>query len=297
MLLGVVRRARGYRGGSRPIRSNVLAGRTVANLFYEPSTRTLVSFQLAARNLGAEVVNVSVASSSVVKGESLVDTIRTFDSLGLDALVMRHSEAGAPYLAARHFSGSILNAGDGLHAHPTQALLDILTLSDRFTDLSGLTVAMVGDILHSRVARSTAVALLTLGAAVRLCAPPTLLPEQGWLTLLRGGRPGTVSQTSSLAEALNGADAVMALRMQRERQAGGLLPDVKEYIREYGLSAERLSTLAPGAVLMHPGPVNEGVELHSDTITAPFSLIGEQVTNGVLVRMAVLELLLRGANG
>lgn len=293
-IMQVLDRARSYRGQSEPVKTSSLAGRTVASLFYEPSTRTLVSFQIAAQSLGAQVVNVAVASSSVVKGESLLDTVRTFDALGVDALVVRHAEAGAPYLAARYFSGCVINAGDGLHAHPTQALLDVLTLSDHFPDLSAITVAIVGDVLHSRVARSTAIALLTLGADVRFCAPPTLLPEEGWLNLLTADRPGNASQTSTLAEALEDADVVMALRMQRERQMGGLLPDVKEYIREYGLSAERLARLAPGALWMHPGPVNEGVELDPDVITAPFSLISEQVANGVLIRMAVLDMLLGG---
>ena len=289
----LLREAERLRSGSTD--PEPLRGRTVVNLFQEASTRTRVSFEIASQRLGARVVNVSASGSSLEKGESLTDTVRTFDALGADALVIRHSEAGAPYLAARHFSGSVLNAGDGWHAHPTQALLDAYTLRERFGELRGLRVAIVGDIIHSRVARSTALALLLLGAHVRLCGPPTLLPPRGWLgSLPPSERGGSVEQSASLPDALEGAHVVMALRMQRERQAAGLLPDLKEYVRRYGLTRERLSALAPGAPVMHPGPVNEGVELASELVAAGDSLISAQVSNGVLIRMAVLRLLLGG---
>ncbi len=282
----------------RPVRSRELAGQIVANLFYEASTRTRVSFEIAARNLGAEVVNVQPSGSSITKGESLVDTVRTLESLGADAIVIRHSEAGAPYLVSRHFDGAVVNAGDGLHAHPTQALLDLLTMRDRFGELRGLRVAIVGDVSHSRVARSTTIGLVLLGAHVRLCGPRTLLPPDGWLEYLpRSERGGGAVQTTSLAEALEGAQVVMALRMQRERQTGGLLPGLREFVRDYGLDREKLSRLAPGAVVMHPGPVNEGVELAPELIVAKDSLIGRQVANGVFVRMAVLRMLLGGERG
>lgn len=272
-----------------------LQGKVVVNLFYEASTRTRVSFELAARRLGAEVINIAESGSSITKGESLIDTVRTVEALGADAVVLRHPEAGAPYLLARHYGGAVVNAGDGRHAHPTQALLDLLTLRDRWQDLRGLRIAIVGDIVHSRVARSTAMALLLCGGDVRLCGPRTLLPTRDWLeTLPRSRRGGTVSQMLSLADALKDAQVVMALRMQRERQAAGLIPDVKEYVRLYGLSRDKLREQAPGALVMHPGPVNEGVEISPDLVASTGSLIERQVSNGVLVRMAVLDLLLGG---
>jgi aspartate carbamoyltransferase catalytic subunit len=270
-----------------------LRGRTVVNFFYEASTRTRLSFELAAKRLGAHVLNVSSGESSVTKGESLVDTARTLEALGADAVVLRHPEPGAPYLMARSFGGSVLNAGDGRHGHPTQALLDLLTMRQSFGDVRGLRVAIVGDIEHSRVARSTAVGLLLCGADVRLCGPRTLLPPDGWIGALpRSDRGGRITQTTSLAEALADAHVVMALRMQSERQAGGLLPSLKEFVTEYGLTAEKLARLAPDALVMHPGPANEGVEIAPDLMASPNSLISRQVSNGVLVRMAVLKLLL-----
>ena len=290
-------REAGARGETQTqtLRATSLRGRVVVNFFYEASTRTRLSFEIAAKKLGAEVVNVSSGESSVVKGESLVDTARTLSSLGVHAVVLRHPEPGAPYLFARHFAGSVLNAGDGRHAHPTQALLDALTLRRRFGELRGLPVAIVGDVEHSRVARSTVVALVLLGAHVRFCGPRTLLPPAGWADALPpSGRGGKVTQTTSLEEALAGARVVMGLRVQHERQGSGLLPGTGEYVRLYGLSRDRLSELAPGAVVMHPGPANEGVEIAPELMAAPESLVGEQVANGVLVRMAALRLLLGG---
>lgn len=274
---------------------DALRGRIMVNLFYEASTRTRVSFEIAARRLGVEVVNVTAGESSVTKGESLVDTVRTLEATGAHALVLRHPEAGAPYLAARHFGGTVLNAGDGRHAHPTQALLDLLTLRQRFGDLRGLRIAIVGDLEHSRVVRSTALGLYACGSQVRLCGPSTLLLSDGWLSSLppsdRGGR---LEQTASLSGALEGAQVVMALRMQGERQAGGLLPDLKEYVRVYGITRAKLDAHAPNALVMHPGPANEGVEIASDLMVSSESLISQQVRNGVLVRMAVLQLYLGG---
>ncbi len=282
---------------SEALRATSLRGKTVVNFFYEASTRTRLSFEIAAKRLGADVINVSSGESSVTKGESLVDTARTLEALGADAVVLRHPEPGAAYLMARYFKGSVLNAGDGRHAHPTQALLDLLTLRQSFGDLRGLRVAIVGDIEHSRVARSTTVGLLLCGADVRLCGPRTLLPPRGWLeTFPRSDRGGRVTQTASMGDALRDAHAVMALRMQGERQARSLLPDPKEFVRLYGLTRERLKELAPDALVMHPGPANEGVEIAPGLMDAPNSLISMQVTNGVLVRMAVLRLLL-GGNG
>lgn len=270
-----------------------LRGKTVINFFAEASTRTRVSFQIAAGRLGAQVVNIAADGSSLEKGESLVDTVRTLQAVGAHALVIRHAEPGAPYLAARHFRGPVINAGDGRHAHPTQALLDLLTMRRLFGTLRGLIVAIVGDVTHSRVARSTALGLLLCGAQVRLCAPPTLLPHPGWIAALPpSGEGGTVLQTTFMRDALDGAQVVMTLRMQAERQQNGLLPNSKEYVRMYGITTARLAELAPDAVVMHPGPVNEGVEIAPELMTGRVSLISQQVENGVLVRMAVLKLLL-----
>lgn len=281
------------RAGAGTARGAALSGRIVVNLFYEVSTRTRVSFEIAARKLGAEVVNVSATGSSVEKGESLIDTVRTLEALGADALVVRHPHAGAPYLISRYFGGSVVNAGDGAHAHPTQALLDLLTMKERWGDLRGLRVAIVGDILHSRVARSTTIGLLLCGAEVRLCGPRALLPPAGWLDALpTGHRGGRVSQTVSLASALRDAHVIIALRMQVERQRGGLISGLSEFVGLYGLTRQRLLELAPDALLMAPGPVNEGVELAPDLVAAPNSLVTDQVRNGVRIRMAVLKLLL-----
>jgi aspartate carbamoyltransferase catalytic subunit len=237
-------------------------------------------------------VNVSAASSSVTKGESLIDTVRTLEALGTDVLVMRHARSGAPYLAAQNFSGHVVNAGDGWHAHPTQALVDLYTLRAHFPGgrVRGRKVVIVGDVLHSRVARSNVWTLTAFGADLWLCGPPTLLRGfDAWAAALPAGRRLTV--TTDLRAALADAHAVMALRIQKERQESGLLPSLREYSARYGLTAERLADARPDAVVLHPGPMNEGVEIDPDVATSHRSLITEQVRNGVAVRMAVLQLL------
>jgi aspartate carbamoyltransferase catalytic subunit len=259
---------------------SLLEAETVGLAFYEASTRTRVSFELAAKALGATVVDLAVAGSSVGKGESLVDTLRTLERMGVTTLVLRHPASGAPYLAARATGLRIINAGDGIHAHPTQALVDALTLREALGSLDGRTVVIVGDVAHSRVARSNLHTLVTLGARVRLAGPPS------WVAGF-DGRPG-VEVAPSLARGLDGADAVMALRVQLERAAGGGVPSLHEYTRRWGLNEERMQLAAPGAPILHPGPTNEGVELTADLATGPRSLIGRQVENGVPIRMAVL---------
>ena len=274
---------------ARPIpKVPALRGRSVTILFYEASTRTRVSFEVAAKNLSADVVNIAAASSSVAKGESLVDTVRTIEALGADMLVMRHSVSGAPYLAASVFGGSVLNGGDGWHAHPTQALLDLYTMRQRLPggSVAGRKVAILGDVLHSRVARSNILALTAAGADVWVCGPPTLLTGfAAW------GSSRAFHVTASVPDALRDADVVMALRIQRERMTGGLLPSLREYAARYGLTRERLALAAPGALVMHPGPMNEGVEIAPDVAASANSVITDQVTNGVAVRMALLYLL------
>jgi aspartate carbamoyltransferase catalytic subunit len=271
-----------------------LRGYTVINLFYEPSTRTRVSFELAGKVLGADVISVSANTSSVVKGESLIDTVRTLRAMRADAIVMRHSMAGAPYLAAKHTDASIINAGDGSHAHPTQALLDLYTMRRAVGDLSGKKVVMVGDIAHSRVARSDLWGLATMGANVVVCGPPTLLPRG----LRASDRPAhaasalpPVSIETEIDVALQDADVVMALRLQSERQESGLLPSLHEYAAHYQVTAERLARAKPDHLLMHPGPKNEGIEIAGDVAAGSHSFIEDQVTNGVAVRMALLYLL------
>ncbi len=280
----------------RPVaRVPALRGKTVVNMFYEASTRTRVSFELAAKNLGADVVSISASQSSVTKGESLIDTIRTLRALGADVVVMRHSEAGAPYLVARSVDARVINAGDGWHAHPTQALLDLFTIRERLGRVAGLKVVILGDILHSRVARSNAWGLAKLGARVVLCGPPTLLPPASLPP--RAQLPWSVEVEVDPARALRGADVVMVLRLQRERQSSGLLPSLREYTRTYGLNEERLALAKPGALILHPGPMNEGVEIEPEVATSAQSAIEQQVTNGVAVRMALLYLLFGGNQG
>ena len=279
---------------ARPIaKVPALRGRNVTILFYEASTRTRVSFEVAAKNLSADVVNIAASTSSVTKGESLIDTVRTVEALGAQMLVIRHPVSGAPYLAAEAFSGSVLNGGDGWHAHPTQALLDLYTLLSRFNggSLVGRKIVILGDVLHSRVARSNLWTLTAAGADVWLCGPATLLRGfEAWAS--RGAAAGRrFHVTTSIADALRDADAVMALRIQKERMAAGLLPSLREYAARYGLTRERLALARPGAVVMHPGPMNEGVEIAPDVAAGAQSLIEEQVRNGVAVRMALLYLL------
>jgi len=278
---------------TRPIaKVPALRGRQVTILFYEASTRTRVSFEVAAKNLSADVVNIAAATSSVSKGESLVDTVRTVEALGAHMLVMRHSVSGAPYLAAEIFGGSVLNGGDGWHAHPTQALLDLYTMRERLPggSLNGRKVAILGDVLHSRVARSNIWTLTAAGADLWLCGPATLLRGfEAWAARGAGGHRFHV--TASVEGALRDADVVMTLRIQRERMAAGLLPSLREYAARYGLTRERLELARPGALVMHPGPMNEGVEIAPDVAAGPQSVITDQVTNGVAVRMALLYLL------
>ena len=273
---------------SRPIKKvPTLRGKTVVTLFYEASTRTRVGFEVAAKALGADTVSVAASTSSVTKGESLIDTIRTLQALGADCVVMRHHQAGAPYVVANEVSASVINAGDGWHAHPTQALLDLFTIQERLGRVAGVRVAIIGDVLHSRVARSNLWGLSKLGAQVVLCGPPTLLPRPGFCD----GLPWTFDTTYRMNEALEGADVVMMLRMQTERQAGGLVPSIREYVRTYGLTEQRLARAKPGALVMHPGPMNEGVEIDPRVARSAQSVIETQVTNGVAVRMALLYLL------
>ena len=278
----------------RPIaKVPALRGRNVTILFYEASTRTRVSFEVAAKNLSADVVNIAAASSSVAKGESLLDTVRTVEALGAQLLVLRHSVSGAPYLAAEIFGGSVLNGGDGWHAHPTQALLDLYTMRERLPggSLAGHKVVILGDLLHSRVARSNIWTLTAAGADLWLCGPATLLRGfEAWAG--RGAAAGRrFHVTSSIDEALRDADVVMALRIQKERMASGLLPSLREYAARYGLTAARLALAKPGALVMHPGPMNEGIEIAPDVAAGAQSVITDQVTNGVAIRMALLYLL------
>jgi aspartate carbamoyltransferase catalytic subunit len=277
----------------RPIpKVPALRGTSVTILFYEASTRTRVSFEVAAKNLSADVVNIAAATSSVSKGESLVDTVRTIEALGADMLVMRHPASGAPYLAAEVFGGSVLNGGDGWHAHPSQALLDLYTLRSRLPGgtIEGRKVVILGDVLHSRVARSNIWTLTAMGADLWLCGPSTLLRGfDAWAARGAAGRRFTI--TADVDAALRDADVVMALRIQRERMASGLLPSLREYAARYGLTRERLRATSPDVVVMHPGPMNEGVEIAADVATDPRSVITTQVTNGVAVRMALLYLL------
>ena len=344
---------------ARPIkRVPALRGTTIVNCFYESSTRTRVSFELAAKNLSADVVNMTASGSSVDKGESLVDTSRTLQALGADMVVMRHRSSGAPYLVSQHIAARVINAGDGWHAHPTQALLDLFTVRRHLGDLAGLKLVIVGDILHSRVARSNLWGFTRMGADVTLCGPPTLVPHDlvaavtgqterrsyrtpavGYNGIGANGRSGQPSNhpvgdhaaaaadagqpatavatavraapqvattseprgrvhiTYDLDEALADADVVMALRLQKERQSAGLLPTLREYSQRYGLTADRIETAKRQALVMHPGPMNEGVEITPEVAQGQQSVIEEQVQNGLAVRMALLYLLAGGQGG
>ncbi len=261
-----------------------LRGKTVAWLFFEDSTRTRLSFETAARRLSADVMNFSVSSSSVKKGESLRDTVQTIEAMGVDAIVVRHSSAGAPWQVARWADASVVNAGDGWHEHPTQALLDCYTIRQHLGSCEGLRIAIVGDIKHSRVARSDVLAFTSLGAEVTLVAPPTLLPPslEGW----------PVDVSHDLDAVLPKVDIVYLLRMQRERMDSALVPSLREYTARYGLTRRRVDRLDDAALVMHPGPMNRGVEIAADVADLPRSVIVDQVRNGVAVRMAVLYLLL-----
>ena len=278
----------------RPIRRlPTLRGKSIVNMFFEPSTRTRVSFELAGKSLSADVVNVAASGSSVEKGESLVDTFHTIQALGADLVIIRHPCAGVPDLAARHLKCGVVNAGDGLRGHPSQALLDLFTVREHAGDLEGLKMVIVGDMLHSRVARSDIWAFARMGAHVYLSGPPTVLPPD-FGDLLNGD--GMVRVEYDLDRAIEGADVVMALRIQKERMAGGFLPDLREYARRWGISPARLRRADRQVLLMHPGPMNQGIEISSDVAYGEQSVITEQVTNGVAVRMAILYLLLTGAH-
>ena len=273
-------------------KTSTLRGRTQINLFFEASTRTQSSFELAGKRLGADVMNMSVAQSSVKKGETLIDTAMTLNAMRPDILIIRHSSAGAAALLAQKVGCSVVNAGDGAHEHPTQALLDALTIRRAKGRIAGLTVAISGDVLHSRVARSNIILLNALGARVRVVAPSTLLPN--------GIRDMSVEVFNSMKEGLAGADVVMMLRLQRERMEGAFVPSVREYFRYWGLDAEKLKLAKEDALVMHPGPMNRGVEIASEIADGPQSVIQEQVEMGVAVRMAVMEALLdprRNAEG
>ena len=264
-----------------------LRGRTVVNLFLEPSTRTKSSFELACKRLGADTLSVAGSSSSVVKGESLVDTVKTLDSMGVDMYICRAKNAGTPNIVAATSQARVVNAGDGKHAHPTQALLDLYTMRQRFPSFDGLKVAIVGDVLHSRVARSNMLALTTMGAEVTLVAPPTLLPArvETW----------GAAVSYDLDAVLPKQDVVMMLRVQLERQRAGFFPSLREYARLYGLDARRLDAMADHAIVMHPGPMNRGVEIAAEVADSiERSVIADQVANGISVRMALLYLLLGG---
>jgi aspartate carbamoyltransferase catalytic subunit len=277
----------------RPIRKlPTLRGRTVVNLFYEDSTRTRISFEAAAKRLSADVINFSAKGSSVAKGESLKDTALTLEAMGADAVVIRHGASGAPHRLAHWVRGSVVNAGDGTHEHPTQALLDAFTMRRRLGggsgDLAGLNVVIVGDVLHSRVARSNVLLLNTLGAHVTVIGPPTLLPV--------GVETWPVAVGYDLDAVLPDADVVMMLRVQSERMTDSYFPSAREYSRRYGLDARRVAMLGAESIIMHPGPMNRGMEIAAEVADDPKrSMIVEQVTNGVSVRMAVLYLLLGGA--
>ncbi len=263
-----------------------LRGVTVVNLFYEASTRTRISFELAEKRLSADTVNFSASSSSVAKGESLKDTVWNIEAMRIDMVVIRHQAAGAPHYLSTCCESTIINAGDGAHEHPTQALLDMFTIREKYGHIEGLKVVIVGDIKHSRVARSNIWGLLSMGAHVAVCGPRTLLPV--------GVEKFGVAVYDDIDEALQGADVVNVLRIQKERQQAGLLPSLREYSRFYGITRERLKNLNENFTIMHPGPINRGVEITSEVADGPHSVILPQVTNGVAVRMALLYLLSGG---
>jgi aspartate carbamoyltransferase catalytic subunit len=273
--------------GRRPIKKvPTLRGKTVVNLFYEPSTRTRTSFEIAEKRLSADTLNVAVSASSVLKGETLVDTALNIEAMSPDMIVLRHASSGACHLLSRICKSRIINAGDGMHEHPTQALLDAFTIKEHKKTIEGLKVAIVGDLLHSRVLRSNVLLLTKLGASVWLCGPPTLVP------------PGIeclgVHVTTSVDEAVAGADVIMMLRIQQERMQGAFFPSLREYFNVFGMTAARVRGAKPDVIIMHPGPMNRGVEIASDVADGPYSVILEQVANGVAVRMAVLYLLAGG---
>ena len=271
----------------RPIKKvPTLRGKTVVLFFYEPSTRTKLSFDIAAKRLSADSLSISTSMSSLVKGESLLDTARNLEAMKPDVVVLRHSYSGAPHFLARHLKASVINAGDGTHSHPSQGLLDMLTIRQHKGKIAGLRIAIVGDIAHSRVARSNCEGLTKMGAQVVLAGPPTMIPP--------GIESLGVTVDRSVDSALEGADVIMMLRIQKERQKGFLMSSEREYARWFGLNAERVARAKKDVVIMHPGPINRGVELAPDVADGPYSLILDQVTNGVAVRMALLYLVSGG---
>jgi len=270
--------------GTRPIKKvPALRGKTVINLFFEPSTRTRTSFEIAEKRLSADTLNIAIGTSSVVKGETLSDTALTLEAMSPDMIVVRHSSSGACHLLSRICRAAIINAGDGTHEHPTQALLDAFTIRERKKQLRGLKVAIVGDLLHSRVLRSNIQLLTKMGADVWVCGPPTLIPS--------GIRDFGVTATSVIEEAVGDADVIMLLRIQLERMEGAYFPSLREYFNVFGMTEARLRLARPDAIIMHPGPMNRGVEIASEVADGPYSVILDQVANGVAVRMAVLYLL------
>jgi aspartate carbamoyltransferase catalytic subunit len=273
---------------SRPIKKvPALRGKTVVNLFFEPSTRTRTSFEIAEKRLSADTLNIAIATSSVVKGETLADTALNLEAMHPDMIVLRHSSSGACHLLSRICRSAIINAGDGMHEHPTQALLDAFTIRERKRQLKGLKVAIIGDLLHSRVLRSNILLLTRMGADVWVCGPPTLMPAD----IRRFG----VNATSSIEAAVTGADVIMLLRIQLERMEGAYFPSLREYFNVFGMTEARMKLAKPDVMIMHPGPMNRGVEIASEVADGPYSVILEQVANGVAVRMAVLYLLAGGA--
>ena len=273
---------------SRPIKKvPTLRGKTVLNLFFEPSTRTRTSFEIAEKRLSADTLSLSIGSSSVAKGETLLDTVTNLEAMDPNMIVLRHVSSGACHLLSRHCRSAVINAGDGMHEHPTQALLDAFTIRERKGRLAGLKVAIVGDLLHSRVLRSNIHLLTKLGADVWVCGPPTLIP----MDVRRFG----VHATSRVEEAVDGADVIMFLRIQLERMQGAFFPSLREYFNVFGMTEARVRLAKPDAIVMHPGPMNRGVEIASEVADGPGSVILEQVANGVAVRMAVLYLLAGGA--
>ena len=271
----------------RPVKKvPTLRGKTVVLFFYEPSTRTRTSFDIAAKRLSADSLSISASSSSMVKGETLIDTARNLEAMNPDVIVIRHSSAGAPHMLARMISPCIINAGDGMHAHPTQSLLDLMTIRENTGKINGLRIAIIGDISHSRVARSNCVGFTKMGAEVTLSGPQTMIPK-GIETL-------GVSVTHSVEDAICDADVIMMLRIQKERQKSFLFPSEREYARVYGLSNKRLENAKENVLIMHPGPINRGVEIAPEVADGPYSIILDQVTNGVAVRMALLYLIAGG---
>lgn len=284
-ILLILNQAKGFKEISerRIKKVPTLRGKTIVNLFFEPSTRTRTSFELAAKRLSADIINISSSTSSAVKGETLKDTAKNIEAMKVDMIVMRHSASGSPHMLARAVSASVINAGDGAHEHPTQALLDLFTIINKKGRLEGLNVSIIGDIAHSRVARSNIWGLTKLGAKVKVCGPKTLIPPE----IERMG----VEVTCEIGEAIKDADVLNILRIQLERQAQGLFPSIREYAAKFGIDREKLKFAPKDVLIMHPGPINRGVELTPDVADGPYSVILDQVTNGIAVRMAVLYLI------